>query len=64
MAKRVTQQLVIDRDGAVVEPTQHRPGQVQYAPQQGWSPGRHVVTAVLVSGTGAPMATAVVFQVS
>jgi len=57
-------QFVLDRDTAVVEPTQNRAGQAQYAPPQGWSPGRHVVTAVLVSGTGAPMATAVVFQVA
>jgi len=55
--------LVIDRDEEVVTPPFPSDGTASHVPAKGWSPGRHVVTAVMLGDEGAAT-TAVVFEVA
>ena len=62
-AENTDLRLIIDRDASLVTPEQDGSGFATLVPSGGWTPGRHTVTAVIVGGTGAPMAAAVVFEV-
>jgi hypothetical protein len=62
-AENADLRLILDRDASLVTPEQDGSGLTTFVPSGGWTPGRHTVTAVLVSGTGAPMAAVVVFEV-
>lgn len=55
--------VVIDRDGDVVPLDVDAAGQATYRPSDGWSAGRHVVTAVQVGDDGSPSAAAIALQV-
>jgi hypothetical protein len=56
--------LVVDQDGEVVTPVLGSDGTASYVPPDGWSPGRHVVTAALLGADGSTGAAAVVFDVA
>jgi hypothetical protein len=55
--------LFVDGESEPVTPALGSDGTASHVPPGGWSPGRHVVTA-LVDGDAGPAATAVVFEVA
>jgi hypothetical protein len=56
--------VVLDRDGAAEPVRIDDAGSATFRPPGGWTPGRHVATAVMVTSSGTPMSAAVVFDIA